>query len=138
MRLYYKPTENVTLKNFHFRALFQKQDETFPSFCSRVKKEAKHCNLKCELAECSAETTAIRDQIIIGTDNNTIREEALKKSWDLEILCRDGMKMESVVRGGTEISREVVHKIGKYSSSKMKLIRKQQQSSMSEILEFTK
>ena len=39
MRLYYKPTENMTLKNFHFRALSQKQDKTFPSFCSRVKRK---------------------------------------------------------------------------------------------------
>ena len=127
MRLYYKPTENVTLKNFHFRALSQKQDETFPSFCSRVKREAKHCNLKCEHAECSAETTAIRDKIIIGPHNSTIREEALKKSWDLETLCCEGMKIESAARGGAEISGDVVHRIGKYSFSKMKSIRKQQQ-----------
>ena len=83
--------------------------------------------MKCEHAECSAETTAIRDQIIIGTHNSTIREEALKKSWDLETLCCEGMKIESAVRGGAEISGDVVHKIGKYSFSKMKSIRKQQQ-----------
>ena len=127
MRLYYKHTENVTSKNFYFRALSQKQDETFPSLCSRVKREAKHCNLKFEHAECSAETTAIRDQIIISTHNSTIREEALKKSRDLETLCCEGMKIESAARGGAEISGDVVHKIGKYSFSKMKSIRKQQQ-----------
>ena len=37
------------------------------------------------------------------------------------------MKIESAARGGAEISGDVVHKIGKYSFSKMKSILKQQQ-----------
>ena len=47
MKEYYRPTENLTLKNFNFRAITQNQVETFPAFCNRVNKETKHCNFKC-------------------------------------------------------------------------------------------
>ena len=120
MNQYYKPTENPTLKNFQFRALVQMPQEAFPAFCNRVVKEAKHCHLKCHHEDCSAEDTAIRDQIVIGTINNGIREEALKKSWDLPSLRRGGMQIESAERGGAEIAGEGVNKLGKYSYSKLK------------------
>ena len=32
------------------------------------------------------------DQILIGTTNEKIREEALKQSWDLTKLRKDGMQ----------------------------------------------
>ena len=35
IRQYYKPTENLTLKNFHFRELNQNEGEAFPTFCSQ-------------------------------------------------------------------------------------------------------
>ena len=47
MSAYYKPTENITLKHFHFRSNIQKDGETFIAFCNRVLLEAKHCNFKC-------------------------------------------------------------------------------------------
>ena len=72
MQKYCKPSENLTLKNFHFRSLTQDTKETFPAFCNRVQKEAKHCQLKCQHADCSAEETAVRDQMIIGTHENNI------------------------------------------------------------------
>ena len=43
MQEYYKPTENLTLKNFQFRSLSQEKDETFIAYCNRVEKEARHC-----------------------------------------------------------------------------------------------
>ena len=43
MEAYYKPTENNTLENNHFRSLTQGQLETFMAFCNRVEKEVKHC-----------------------------------------------------------------------------------------------
>ena len=89
MKLYYKPTENLTLKNFQFRSLLQENKESFATFCNRVEKEAKHCGFKCENAGCTAQDTAIRDQIIIGTSEDKIREEALMKSWDLSTLRRE-------------------------------------------------
>ena len=91
MQIYYKPTENLTLKNYQFRALSQVDNEAFPAFCNRVSKEAKHYNFKCDHEDCTAESTAIRDQIIIGTTHDKIREEALKNSWDLQKLRREGM-----------------------------------------------
>ena len=65
MKKFYKPTENTTLKNYHFRSLFQKDDETFVAFCNRVSKEAKHCQFNCESGGCTAEEIAVRDQVVI-------------------------------------------------------------------------
>ena len=123
MKEYYKPTENETLKHFTFRSILQQPDETFPRFCNRVEAEAKHCNFKCPSVNCTAESVAIRDQIIIGTNDTSIREEALKQSWDLKDLRQEGMRMESAARGGAQISNEGssnVNKIGKYSFSNIK------------------
>ena len=118
MQTYYKPTENSTLMNYQFRDLNQMQNETFPAFCNRVESEAKMCNFKCENGNCTAEATAVRDQIIIGTNNAKIREEALMKSWKLADLRQEGMKLESAVRGEAEISGGAeINKLGKYSYS---------------------
>ena len=117
MKLFYKPTENPTLMHYHFRTLQQASDETFPAFCNRVVKEAKHCEFKCSHEDCTAENIAVRDQIIIGLKDNEIREEALKKSWNLQTLRTEGMKIESAARSGAEINGEnTVNKMGKYSS----------------------
>ncbi len=115
IREYYRPTENSTLKNFHFRELQQGPQETFTAFCSRVALDAGHCSFKCTQATCTAESTATRDQIIIGTRYQNIREEALLKSWDLQTLRTEGMKMESAMKSGSEIGGENVNKLGKYS-----------------------
>ena len=125
MRVYYQPTENLTLKNYHFRSLNQSPSESFASFCNKVEKEAKHCTFKCNNADCTAENTAIRDQIVIGTTDNKIREEALMKSWDLPTLRREGMRMESAAKGGAVMSGEGVNRIGKYSHRNMSANRQQ-------------
>ena len=77
MKSFYKPTENLTIKNYQFRSLCQENSETFIAFCNRVDREARHCNLKCDSDTCTAQDTAIRDQILIGTTNEKIREEAI-------------------------------------------------------------
>ena len=116
MQEYYKPTENLTLKNFQFRALAQEKDEAFIAFCNRVEKEAKHCGFKCGNADCTAESTAVRDQIVIGISCDDIREEALKSSWDLVNLRKEGMRLESAAKGASEISGDPrVNRVGKYS-----------------------
>ena len=120
MKEFYQPTENPPLRNFHFRALTQLVEETFPTFCNRVVKEAKHCHFKCQHENCTAEEIVIRDQIVIGMGDNSIRDEVLKKSWDLQTLRKEGMKMESAARSGAEISGEAVNKIGKYSFKALK------------------
>lgn len=123
MKGYYKPTENLTLKNFQFRNLHQLDDESFPRWCNRVESEAKHCDFKCVSPTCNADKKAIKDQIIIGTHNNDIRDEAFKKCWDLATLRTEGMQMESAARGGAEISGEstpAVNKLGKFSYTNLK------------------
>lgn len=120
LRTCYKPTENLTLKNFHFRALTQEPQETFPAFCNRIQKEARHCQFKCKHDDCTAAETSVRDQIVIGTHEDSIREEALKKSWDLQTLRQEGMKMESAAKGGAEISSGTVNKLGKYSFTRIR------------------
>ena len=120
MQDYYKPTENPTLKNYQFRALAQETTETFPAFCNRVAKEAKHCHFNCAHNDCTAEQTATRDQIIIGTTESSIREEALLRSWDLRQLRQEGMKMESAYKTGAEITGEAIRKVGRYAYANIK------------------
>ena len=129
MKDYYKPTENQTLQHFHFRTIAQQSDETFSRFCNRVEAEAKHCNFKCASETCTAGSTAVRDQVIIGTTESSIIDEALKQSWDLKLLRQEGMKMESAARSGAQIAGEShnnLNKIGKYSYSNMKSSHNQQ------------
>ena len=66
MQDYYKPTENPTLKNYQFRALAQETTETFPAFCNRVTKEAKHCHFNCTHNDCTkqAKTWNLLEQMI--------------------------------------------------------------------------
>jgi len=65
MQNYYKPTDNPTLKNYHFRSLCQNTNETFPAFCNRVLNEAKHCHFKCTDANCTAEATAVETKSLL-------------------------------------------------------------------------
>ena len=120
MKQYYKPTQNPTLKNFKFRELTQAENEIFPAFCNRVEKEARHCYFKRKHNECNADEIATRHQIIIGTTNNMIREEALLKSWDLQKLRTEGMKIEGASKGRAEIAGDSLYKLGKYSLQKHK------------------
>ena len=69
--------------------------------------EARHCSFKCDSPTCTAEHTAIRDQIIIGSSNNDIRGEALKKAWNLKPLRFEGTKMESAAIGGAQITGDI-------------------------------
>ena len=64
---------------------------------------------------CTATTNAIRDQVVIGTSNEKVKEQALLKSWDFENLRKEGMKIESASRGEETISHASVSKIGSYS-----------------------
>ena len=120
MKEYYKPTQNPTLKNFKFRELTQAEDETFPAFCNKVEKEVRHCYFKCKHNKCNADEIATHDQIVNGTTNNMICEETLLKSWDLQKLCTEGMKIESAPKGGVEIADDSLYKLGKYSYKNIK------------------
>ena len=123
MQAYYKPTENHIIRNYEFRQLTQKSGETFSAFCNRVEAAAKNCSF-CDCAEttaCTATAFATRDQIVIGTNNEGIREKAMMKDWSLQDLRKKGMKHESaatdeeIISGTTSIS-----KIGSYLYNKLK------------------
>ena len=78
------------------------------------------CNFKCTSVDCTAEDTAVRDQIIISLKDDDIHQEALKRSWDLETIRWEGMEMESRARGGAEINEEGMYKMGAYSFKSLK------------------
>ena len=115
LRKFYLPTENNTLKHYQFRSITQNNNETFTAFCNRIEREAKNCNYKCQHEDCTAENTAIRDQIIIGTTNSKIQEEALKNSWDYATLRKEGMHIESAYKSAEALSSDSINRVGKYS-----------------------
>ena len=81
MIAYYKPTENIMLKHYHFQFNMQKDRETFIAFCNHILLEARHWDFKCTEVDCTAEDIAVRDQIIIGLKGNDVCQEALKRDW---------------------------------------------------------
>ena len=117
MRDFYKPTENTTLRNYEFHQLTQNHGETFRAFCNRIEKEGKTCHFcDCPGAiNCNAEKLAIRDQIVIGTNNEKIREKALFEGWNLESVRQEGMNIESAATGKDTIANAQVNKVGSYS-----------------------
>ena len=131
MRTYYQPTENPVLANFHFRSLTQQETETFHGFRNRVEKQSKTCYFTCESPTCNADKIAVRDQVVIGTTSSKIRGEALLNSWELGNLRKEGMKIESAVRGDSEITTPdisaTVNKVGKYSYKTLRAKAKPQQ-----------
>ena len=80
----------------------QMSDENFTRFCKHVEVEARHHSIKCNSNAHTEEQTAERDQVIIGTSNNDIHEEALKKTHDLIILRSEGRRWK--------VEQEMVHK----------------------------
>ena len=62
--------------------------------------KAKHCQFKCNDKNCNAEETIVRGQILIGTNNDEIRDGAVNCLWGLGELRQEGMKMESAARSG--------------------------------------
>lgn len=109
----------------HWRAtssgLWHRTHESFPIFCHPVYKLAQHCNYKCHNADCTTEDTAIRDQIIVGTTHDKIREEALKNSWEIQQLRKEEMRIESATKGMQELNHErQVNKMCKYSFKNLK------------------
>ena len=124
MKERYQPTQNKTLANFDFHKLVQNQGESFDLFVNRVKHEAKFCEFSCSSNTCSVSDILIRDQITIGTNNDNIRQHALKEMWDLPTLVKKGRSLEAAERGSERIkSNEAgdtrrVKTPGKYSRKK--------------------
>ena len=112
MRDYYKPTENHIIRNYEFRQMIQKTGETFSAWCNRVEEAGKNCKFcDCnETSECNACQYAVRDQIVIGTISDNIREKAMLKDWNLENLRKKGMKCESAAAGEEKLSGNTINK----------------------------
>ena len=119
MREYFKSTENFIIRNYEFRQLSQMPNETFCAFCNRVKAADKTCHF-CECTKgCRAEQFSIRDQIVIRTTNNTVREKAMLKDWNLIDLRTNGMKYQKAAAGEEKISGVHINKLGAYSYRKL-------------------
>ena len=106
MKERYAPTSNKVQNHYKFHRLNQQIAETFDDFTHRVKAEAKLCKFKCDSETCTVQDTLIRDQLIVGTWKEAIREEALKKQWDLTTLINKGCTIESSVAAASEIKQE--------------------------------
>ena len=91
----YAPTSNKVRNHYKFHRITQNTSETFDDFTHRVKAEAVLCDFKCTNENCMVQNTLIREQIIVGTCNEAIREDALKNQWDLANLTQNGHTMES-------------------------------------------
>ena len=63
---------------------------------------------------CSVEEFAIRDQIVIGTNNKVICEKAMLKNWNLQELHKNGMKYKSAAAGEEKILGGALNKIIPY------------------------
>ena len=127
MKTFYKPADNPTLRNYQFRNLSQRDDETFIAFVTRVEQEARNCSFKCQHADCTSEETNVRDQIVFGTKHDLIRDDAMIKSWDLKTLRSEGMKYESAMKANAEMSTSVNRILGKYSIKHQKQQQPQKQ-----------
>ena len=73
-------------------------------------------------AGCTVQDTLIRDQIIVGTSNETVREDALKNQWNLTDLTKNGRIIESSAVAVTKIKPEPNFDINKTGKSKEKFI----------------
>ena len=92
-----------------------------PSATASKRKErpAPFCDCAVD-SDCMSTTNAVRDQIVIGTDKEKVREQALLKGWNLDNLRKEGMKMESASRGEESISSGAVNKLGAYSFNNLR------------------
>ena len=94
---------NVTLANYRFRSLRQGPEEDFDKFVIRVKQEVKNCSFNCTSPTCTASQTMIRDQILIGTTDDSLREKALAEQMDLNNVVDNGRMLEAAHRGATKL-----------------------------------
>ena len=119
-RTRFRLSHNTTLSNYKFRKVMQAERETFDSFVIRVRQEAQTCNFQCAHDDCTVKDVLIRDQILFGTVDDTIRRQALHDEWDLTTLITKGRSSEAATKGAQSIKKEGPEEIlrtkpGKYS-----------------------
>ena len=95
----YKPTQNQVLLHYQFHGLRQEHGEKIDAFINRVRIHADKCAFKCTNRNCTEKdkihNTLIRDQIIIGTSVQGIREDALEREHELDALITQARKIEA-------------------------------------------
>ena len=135
MKECYTPNSNKVKNHYLFHRITQQSNETFDDFVYRVKAEVEHCDFKCNNEECTVKQGhSIRDQILVGTNNETIREDTLKNQWNLNDLLRKGRITESGVLAASQIKIEQTYdvnraKAGVYSRKFSKKNKSSNQSS---------
>ena len=77
-----------------FHRLKQKSTESFDDFVHKVTTAASQCDFQCS-ETCTVNKTLIRDQIVSGTNNKHICDEALQKQYDLKSVIENGRTIES-------------------------------------------
>ena len=90
----YTPNSNKVLNHYLFHRLEQKSTDSFDDFVHKVTTSASQCDFQCS-PTCTVNKTLIRDQIVAGTNNGSIRDEALKKQYDLNAVIENGRTIES-------------------------------------------
>ena len=99
LRQRYQPSQNHVLLHYQFHNLQQATGEKIDSFINRVCQHAEKCEFKCKNTSCTSRNAIheilIRDQIVIGTNNTTIREQALEKELNLTDLISHSRKVEA-------------------------------------------
>ena len=116
---HFKQSTNQTLASHRFRKMTQEENESFETFCIRIKRESKNCNFKCG-DDCTVIDTMVKDQILFGTRDTEVRKSALKEDWDLNTLLKKGRAMEASTLGAAAIKQEPPEEVrrtkpGKYS-----------------------
>ena len=134
MKECYTPNSNKVKNHYLFHRITQQSNETFDDFVYRVKAEAEHYDFKCNNEECTVKDILIRDQILVGTNNETIREDALKNQWNLNDLLHKGQITESGILAASQIKTEQTYdvnraKAGVYSRKFSKKNKSSNQSS---------
>ena len=99
LRLRYQPSQSQVPLHYQFHQFQQATGEKIDSFINRIFQHAEKCEFKCKNTVCTSRNIInemlIRDQIIIGTNNATIREQALAMELNLTALIFHSRKIEA-------------------------------------------
>ena len=99
----YRLNTNDTLMHYKFKCLVQQPGESFDMFAIRTKRLAQSCKFKCASENCDVWKVLVRDQLLFGTTNKSLREKALSEQWNFDDLIRQGKTIEAASRGAESI-----------------------------------
>ena len=104
----YQPAQNQVLLQYHFHQLKQEPGEKkIDAFINKICQHADKCAFKYTNTSCTEKDqihkTLIRDQIIIGTNIASVRENALEKEHDLASLISTARKKIEATEEATKL-----------------------------------